>query len=150
MAETCDFYWLIEGKLAGSGYPGLCMNWLYDTQGIRAILSLQPLTPDDLLRAQQIGFETKTVEIIDFTAGSPEQRQTAIHQIDEFHEKGLPTLVHCQGGLGRTGMILALYLVLREKTAPESAIAHIRRLRKGSIEVNTGQEEAILSTDSES
>ena len=149
MAETCGFYWLIEGKLAGSGYPGLCIEWLYDTQGIRAILSLQPLTPNDSLRAQQLGFETKTVEISDFTAGSPEERQTAMQEIDEFQERGLPTLVHCQGGLGRTGMILALYLVQRENMSPESAITQIRRLRNGSIEANTGQEEAILGTNSE-
>ncbi len=150
MTETCGFYWLIEGKLAGSGYPGQCLGWLYDTQGIRAILSLQPLTPDDMLRAQQLGLETKTVEIIDFTAGSPKQRQTALQEIDWFQEKGLPTLVHCQGGLGRTGMILALYLVQRKNMSPESAIAHIRCLRNGSIEANTGQEEAILGTHSES
>jgi atypical dual specificity phosphatase len=149
MVETCSFYWVIDGKLAGSAYPGQFLGWLYNTQGIRAILSLQPLTSDDLIQARKLGFETKTIEIIDFTAGSPEQRETAIQQIDEFQEKGLPTLVHCQGGLGRTGMILALYLVQRKAWTPESAIAHIRRLRKGSIEVNTGQEEAILGTDSD-
>ena len=150
MAETCGFYWLIDGKLAGSGYPGQCLGWLYNTQGIRAILSLQPLTSNDLIHAKKLGFKTKTVEIIDFTAGSPEQRQTAIQQIDEFQEKGLSTLVHCQGGLGRTGMILALYLVQRKAWTPELAIAQVRSLRKGSIEANTGQEEAILGTDSES
>jgi atypical dual specificity phosphatase len=150
MVETCGFYWLIEGKLAGSSYPGQCLDWLYHTQGIRAILSLQPLTPDDVLRAQNLGFEVKTVEIIDFTAGSPKQRQTAIQEIDDFQERGLSTLVHCQGGLGRTGMILALYLVQRENMSPESAISHIRRLRKGSIEANTGQEDAILGIESDS
>ena len=150
MVEVCGFYWLIDRKLAGSAYPGHCLSWLYDTQGIRAILSLHPLTSDDLIHAHQLGFETKTVDIIDFTAGSPEQRQMALRIIDEFQERKLPTLVHCQGGLGRTGMILALYLVQRKDWTPESAIAHIRHLRKGSIEADTGQEEAILGTDSKS
>ncbi|MFX1319991.1 MAG: dual specificity protein phosphatase family protein, partial [Promethearchaeota archaeon] len=57
----------------------------------------------------------------------------------------LPTLVHCYGGLGRTGMILALYLVRRKGVRPESAITQIRQLQPGSIEPNTGQEEVIYA-----
>jgi atypical dual specificity phosphatase len=149
MAETCGFYWLVENKLAGSGYPGSCLDWLYTAQGIRALLSLQPLTPDDLLKAQQLGYQINTVAITDFTAGSSEQRQKAVEGIVEFQRKNLPTLVHCQGGLGRTGMILALYLVQHKGVSPKSAIAHIRRIQKGSIEPNTGQEEAILAAQYE-
>ncbi len=149
MAETCGFYWLVENKLAGSGYPGSCLDWLYNAQGIRALLSLQPLTPDDLLKAQQLGYQISTVAITDFTAGSPEQRQMAVEGIVEFQKKNLPTLVHCQGGLGRTGMILALYLVQHKGVSPNSAISQIRRIRKGSIEPNTGQEEAIFAAQDE-
>lgn len=147
MAETCDFYWLIEKKLAGSSYPGPCLDWFYETQGIRAILSLQPLTLQDLQHAQQLGIQVDTIAIPDFTAGTSEQRSRAIEMLDEFQKKNLPTVVHCQGGLGRTGMILALYLVHRKNVSPESAINQIRNLRPGSIETNTGQEEAIFAAD---
>jgi atypical dual specificity phosphatase len=145
MLEKCGFYWLEEGRLAGSGYPESCLEWLYHEQGIRALISLQPLRPAELLLAQQLGIQVKTVLITDFTAGSPEQRQTALQAIDYFQAKNLPALVHCQGGLGRTGMILALYLVRRKGVSPESAISKIRHLRKGSIEPNTGQVEVILA-----
>ncbi len=147
MAETCGFYWLVEGELAGSAYPGPCLDWLYAEQGIRAILSLQRLTSDDLQQAESLGFQVKTIAITDFTAGSPEQRKNAIRAIDEFLENNLPTLVHCQGGLGRTGMVLALHLVHRKGVTPESAISQIRQLRKGSIEANTGQEKAIYEKE---
>lgn len=149
MVETCGFYWLAEGELGGSSYPGPCLDWLYNTQGIRAILSLQPLTPKNLQQAQQLGMQVRTITIPDFTAGSPEQRKTVLQAIDEFQATNLPTLVHCQGGLGRTGMILALYLVQRKGMSPESAISQIRHLRSGSIEANTGQEEAIFSAKNE-
>jgi atypical dual specificity phosphatase len=145
MVETCGFYWLIEGKLSGSGYPGPCLDWLYQKQGIRAILSLHPLEPNDLQRAQQLGIQIRTIAIPDFTAGMPEQHKAALEIIDTYQEKNLPTLVHCSGGLGRTGMILALYLVHRKDVPPESAITQIRELQPGSIESNTGQEEAILA-----
>jgi len=145
MAEECGFYWLMDGKLAGSGYPGPCLDWMYNKQGIRGILSLQPLLPNDLKQAQQLGIQVRTIAIPDFTAGSPEQRKAALRVIEEFQGKKLPTLVHCQGGLGRTGMILALYLVQRMGVSPKSAISQVRSLRSGSIEANTEQEEAIFT-----
>ncbi len=144
MSNTCGFYWLEHGRLAGSAYPGSCLEWLYLTQGIRAIISLEPLKPPDLDRAKRLGFQVLTVEISDFTAGSPEQRNRVIQAIDDFYAKNLATLIHCQGGLGRTGMILAIYLVQRHGIEPHTAIAQIRALRAGSIEANTGQEEAII------
>jgi atypical dual specificity phosphatase len=147
MVDTCGFYWLVNGKLGGSSYPGPCLHWLYHSQGIRAILSLQPLSSQDLQKAQQLGFQVKTNPIPDYTAGSLEQRTAALRIIDEFQASDQPTLVHCQGGLGRTGMILALYLVLRKGKSPSSAISEIRHLRKGSIERNTGQEEVILQSE---
>lgn len=145
MFETCGFYWLIRGKLAGSRYPGPCLDWLYQKQGIRAILSLHPFDPDDRQRAQQLGIQIRTVAIPDFTAGLPEQRAAALEIIDAYQQSNLPTLVHCYGGLGRTGMILALYLVRRKGVRPESAITQIRQLQPGSIEPNTGQEEVIYA-----
>ncbi|MFX1509404.1 MAG: dual specificity protein phosphatase family protein [Promethearchaeota archaeon] len=147
MVDTCGFYWLMNGKLAGSCYPGPCLEWLYHSKGIRAILSLQPLSSQDLHKAQQLGFQVKTNPIPDYTAGSLEERTAALRIIDEFQANDMPTLVHCQGGLGRTGMILALYLVLRQGVPPTSAISQIRFLRKGSIERNTGQEEVILQSE---
>ncbi|MFX1565427.1 MAG: dual specificity protein phosphatase family protein [Promethearchaeota archaeon] len=143
MTDTCGFYWVLDGKLAGSGYPGACLNWIFQEQGIRAILSLQPLAPKDFEQAQDMGILVQTEPILDFTAGFPAQRNRALHIINDFQSQGLPTLVHCQGGLGRTGMILALYLVREKGFSADSAIKKIRTLRQGSIEPGTGQEEAI-------
>jgi atypical dual specificity phosphatase len=135
MIEHCSFYWVLKGRLAGAAYPADCLDWLYRKQGIRALVSLDPLTPDDARRAHQLGLHVATVPIQDFTAGTPEQRHEALARIDAFLTQGLPTLVHCKGGLGRTGMIVALYLVTRHGLAPEAAISKIRRLRDRSIEV---------------
>ncbi len=50
-------------------------------------------------------------------------------------------MVTCAAGIGRTGTILASYLVNTGYDADE-AIAYIRQLRPGSIQTD-GQEEAV-------
>jgi atypical dual specificity phosphatase len=142
MSEHCGFYWVLKGRLAGAAYPADCFDWLYTEQGIQALVSLEPLTPDDARHAHRLGLHVATVPIEDFTAGTSEQRQGALARIDEFLDQGLPTLVHCKGGLGRTGMILALYLATRHDLQPKAAITKIRRLHPRSIEL-PDQEAAI-------
>ena len=50
--------------------------------------------------------------------------------------------VHCLWGLGRTGTMLACYLVKYEGLTASQAISKVRQLRPYSIETE-GQEEAV-------
>ena len=47
----------------------------------------------------------------------------------------MPVAVHCGAGLGRTGVVLASYLVTTGMSA-SSAIAKVRKLRPHSIETD--------------
>jgi protein-tyrosine phosphatase len=51
------------------------------------------------------------------------------------------TIVHCQGGSGRTGTFAAAYWIARGRSASE-AIAIVRRARPGAVE--TPEQEAVL------
>lgn len=51
--------------------------------------------------------------------------------------------VHCMHGHGRTGTMLACYLVKTGKMSGIDAINEIRRLRRGSIETHE-QEKAVV------
>ncbi|XP_050412029.1 protein tyrosine phosphatase domain-containing protein 1 [Patella vulgata] len=42
--------------------------------------------------------------------------------------------VHCHAGLGRTGLLIACYLVFNNRLSPESAVHYIRSKRPGSIQ----------------
>ena len=77
----------------------------------------------------------------DFTAPTLKQVEQALTMIHFYLEKNMPVAVHCIAGLGRTGTILACYLVGEGKSADEAIIA-IRRWRPGSIE--TLDQEAVI------
>lgn len=65
----------------------------------------------------------------------------AIHQRLQAGER---ILIHCRGGLGRTGLLAALILVERGSD-PREAIRRVRAARPGAIET-TAQEQYVLKT----
>ena len=146
------FYWLYNGALAGSGRPGGHpfglvtvldddLRWLANNN-LRAILTLteEPL-PDEALR--RFGLSTLHLPVPDLTAPTSDQFSRALEFIDQAQASGIGALVHCLVGQGRTGTILAAYLV-RAGFSPADAIQRIRALRPGSIE-SSEQERAIVA-----
>ena len=77
----------------------------------------------------------------DFAAPTMEQTRRMVSFIDEQTAAGKPVAVSCYAGVGRTGTVLACYLVHRG-AAPEDAVRRVRELRPGSIQTR-GQEEAV-------
>lgn len=137
------FYWIVEDALAGSGRPGQRsrrfaaapggetgtddldkdLAWLR-SHGIGAILSLTETSlPSEALARH--GLAVCHVPIRDMTAPAPEQLDEALAFIDRQRAYGRRVLVHCLVGQGRTGTVLAAYLI-RAGMSPEAALAHLR------------------------
>ena len=134
-----NFSWLIESKLAACARPeseaelhGLTR------EGVKAIVSLTgtPLYPEPVNR---LGFEYLHSHISG--APSPIQLHEIIQFIEEQNAQSKPVVVHCAEGKGRTGTVLAAYLVYKGLTA-DDAIDKVREKRPGSIQ-NLEQENAI-------
>ena len=107
--------------------------------GVRALLSLsEESLSADLLRKYQL--QREHLPVADFTAPTLEQVEQALAIIDGFLVHGLPVAVHCGAGLGRTGTILACYLVSQGSSAKD-AIPQVRTRRPSSIE--TPEQEAV-------
>jgi atypical dual specificity phosphatase len=136
-----NFTWVIPGWLAGCARP-LHPDGIeaFSRHGVAAVISLteEPLPTEPVSRA---GLECLHLPVADFTAPTLEQVETAVAAIDRFLRQGRPVAVHCAAGMGRTGTILACYLVRRGATAA-GAIASIRAQRPGSIET-PAQEAAV-------
>jgi atypical dual specificity phosphatase len=137
-----NFSWLIEHKLAGVSQP-----WSEDaltilkTQGVNALLSLteEPISPELL---SKVAMQAEHLPIADYTAPTITQVDQAIVTINSYLNKGFPVAVHCAAGLGRTGTILACYLVWQGASA-EAAVIRVRTQRPGSIE--TSEQEAVVN-----
>lgn len=133
-----NFSFIWENLVAGSGYPGRggllgeTLKGLRE-QGVLAILSLTE-EPLEVAQLRELEFDYLHLPIEDFTAPTPEQITEAVDFLNRQVNEGHGALVHCRAGMGRTGTMLACFLVSRG-LAPAEAISQVRRKRPGSLEV---------------
>ena len=136
-----NFSWLIDGKLAGSAIPTSKdeIKWVQE-QGVKSIVTIreEPLVNEWIK-------DVNYLHIMSNDMGVPEF-DDLIHAVDFIHRRitnNEPVLVHCLAGIGRTGTILACYLVKYQNTSAEEAIQMVREQRPGSIQ-SYPQEEIIF------
>lgn len=158
------FYWVIEGLLAGCPRPGgrdrsnpfeskkdglpeegnrldADLTWL-EEQGIGAVLSLTetPLHAETLTNHK---LAVLHLPVPDMTPPTTGQLISALEFIDEQHALGRAVVVHCLMGQGRTGTVLAAYLI-RGGTSAAEALRMVRGVCVGAVE-SSSQERALYT-----
>jgi atypical dual specificity phosphatase len=83
---------------------------------------------------QEMGFEISYFPVSDFGVPSKEALQITIDQTIRDAHSGKNILVHCNGGLGRTGMFLACFAKRVLNLSGEQAVSWIREFIPGAIE----------------
>lgn len=145
MEPVPNFSYVIGEAIAASADPRFAptlvkgLQYLRE-QGIGAILALNEAGGEEAV-AREFGFEFLHLPVEDFRAPTIEQIGVALEFMREQAKSDSAVLVHCSAGQGRTGTILACYLV-HEGQSAEQAMRDVRSLRPGSIET-TIQERAI-------
>jgi len=137
-----NFSWVTDGKLAGSGLPVTPdeFQWLVD-KGIKSIVTVREVPlPSQWLDGGNVDYLHLMVE--DYGAPAMEVLDETVNYIHKNIRNGKPVLVHCAAGKGRTGAVLAAYLIRNENLTAEEAIKKIRLLRPGSVQSIT-QETAL-------
>ena len=138
-----NFSWLIQDEIAGMGRPMAIvadLEFLKDNS-IESIVSLTELPLHKTL-IEEFGFEYKHIRIPDFSTPTLEQIEEFVTFVNNLLSSKKKIVVHCEAGIGRTGTMLACYLVSKGYNA-ENAISEVRKRRPGSIETME-QEDTVV------
>ncbi len=136
-----NFSWIIEKKLAGRAIPTSKeeIDWVKQ-EGVKSIVTIreEPLEEEWLEDVNYLHIHSNDMGVPEF--------DDLINSVDFLHQRitnDEPVMVHCLAGLGRTGTILACYLIKYEQMSADDAIQKIRNERHGSIQ-SFSQEEIIF------
>lgn len=132
------FHWIVPGKLAGCPAPGVTAPIDYDMAllaktGITKLVTLTEVDLDqDIL--QKHGLTNIHLPIFDRESPSINQTHMLLVRMQKFIDAGERLAVHCKAGLGRTGTILAAWLIREGGLSADDAIARLRRINNGYIQ----------------
>ncbi len=133
------FSWIVEERIAAMPFPSTEDAYVMLQQlGIQVILNLTGYADDAPLLST---FSVYHIPIANQRPPTLDVMHHTVSIIQDSLKNSQPVVVHCEAGLGRTGTIIAGYLIARGLSAQE-AIDTIRKLRPGSIE--TEEQEAVI------
>ena len=118
-----NFSWLIDGKLAGSAIPTSKeeIEWAKE-EGVKSVVTIRE-EPLDNEWVKDLNY----LHVMSDDMGIPEFSDL-VNSIDFIHQRitdNEPVMVHCLAGLGRTGTILACYLIKYEQMSADLSLIHI-------------------------
>lgn len=137
--DALDMDWIIEDEVAAFSQWALNDLAALQLEGIGAIISLTEQIPQPLVG--ETNMRLLHLPITDMTAPTNEQIEEFVDFINDALDDEVAVGVHCMAGLGRTGTMIACFLVSRG-LGPEEAIARVREARPGSVQT-AAQERAV-------
>lgn len=166
-AQPPNFSWVDPGKVAGLAMPRMTAHYQYLLDnGIKHLVTLCERKPPYHDTCPDLTLHH--IKIHDFCAPTFDQIKRFLSIVEEANARGQvkhssctsvfckyvlsisvfvywiwqAVAVHCLHGFGRTGTMLACYLVKSRKISGIDAINEIRSIRRGSIE--TREQEQIV------
>lgn len=134
---SCPIVTQIDGNLWSGGYPGPGPLPAY----FQFVVNLYPWEGYEVAP----GTTVLTARLYDSADGLPDERllDALADWINAVRQIG-PTLVHCQAGLNRSGLVTGLALV-RSGIPPEAAVALLRERRSPAVLCNPAFETWLRS-----
>jgi len=139
-----DTWWIDNPRLLGSRNPTIADLEQLRRDGFGVLVSLlieREQSPRyDVASATGLGFVRHSIPVKDFRPPTVDQLEQFVRLIAEL-PPGEKAVVHCEGGIGRTGTFAAAYWIAKGMTVSD-AIAHVRKARPHAVE--TPEQEAAL------
>jgi atypical dual specificity phosphatase len=132
------FRWVVPGVLAGCPQPGIVAPidhdlLLLDKTGVTHLITLTEADFDqDALHRHHL--KNTHLPIFDRKAPSTSQMHMLLVRMQRLIDAGEVLAVHCKAGLGRTGLVLAAWLVRDGGLGAETAIERLRKIHPGFIQ----------------
>lgn len=128
-----NFNWIIEGLVAASEYPDneKKLEFLKE-QGVKSIVTLSEKKIDGNLIVKY-KFRYLHLPIKDFDVPKMDDIKKFLRWMKLMEKWKIPTLIHCDAGIGRTGTMLAILFLSKGKT-PKESIEFVKEKRNFGLE----------------
>lgn len=139
------FHWLVPGKLAGCPMPGAVLPLEHDLALLRSVgvSVLVNLTEKPMMQTAipAAGLRTLHMPVEDRHAPPLMWMKMLLVKIERLIDQEEVVAVHCLAGLGRTGTVLASWLIRQGLTADE-ALRRLRLIEPGFVQ-SAAQEQLL-------
>jgi atypical dual specificity phosphatase len=130
----CD--WMIDDRLCAMSWPTEAQLRMLRDIGFTMVVSVASEDTSPVRQAcQLLGLKWLRYPVPDMTPPRLDQVRDFVAEVEAELARGGKAAVHCLGGVGRTGTMIACYLVSLGRT-PAEAIDEVRRRRPGSVQTD--------------
>lgn len=140
------FHWIVPGRLAGCAAPGITNGIDYDLDLLArmGVTHLITLTEKDLDQDALARHRLRNIHLPVFDRETPSVAQTymLLRRMQKLLDEEQVVAVHCKAGIGRTGTVLAAWLIREGGLSTDIAIERLRNINKAYVQ--TEAQESFL------